>query len=149
MSSFKLDANSYMTRPLEVRKAAHVLRRLTPFLPSLTVIYKATNDGISPMDATVMMSNPLIAAMSKMTDADQDYIFDACLFVTKRYSGDPEKGDAVWADVWVQNGGLMFEDIGLFEMGQITWNVLQDTYRPFFSALQAIAQPAGKPKKAA
>ena len=154
MAEFKIHGVSYKTQRLEVRKSAHVLRRLGPILPYLTMILKAEKDGMPMLDAALALTDarigaPLMSALGKLTDADQDYILDACLATTVRHSADPDKQNGVWADVWVAQGGMMFDDIGLFEMGTIAWHVLQDTFRPFFSALQAVAQPAGKPKQAA
>jgi hypothetical protein len=81
-------------------------------------------------DSPEKVFEPVAQAISGLTDADSEYVLNACLDQVQIQQGQ------IWSKVRVNNR-LMFEFIGLAEMMQITFAVLQDNFASFFHGLPA------------
>lgn len=123
MVDFTIGNYGYVATKMDARKQFHVARRLTPIFSELKTAFKIGIDAGDPM----AYFEPVAQAISGMSDAESDYILDACLDVVKRKIGPALSPIRV-------SGRMMFEDMALAEMLQITWQVLQDNFASFFSA---------------
>lgn len=116
---------TYRIGKMPAREQFHVTRRLGPaimgFLGSA-----ASGGGI--MGAL----GPIIDHLSKMSDEDSDYVLDHCLSVVHRSQPNGE-----WAKVRAPNGALMFEDIELPQLINLTRAVLMENLSGFFPAAAA------------
>ena len=137
MASFTIGDKAYRSAQMDVYKQAHVLRRLGPIIPVLTIILKARESGMGLPDVIAYTADALTSAFGKLSDADTEYVFNACLAVTQF-----QQSGTLWVDI-APGGVRMFEGMSLFEIVSITGYVLQDNLGPFYSALQAIAPLAG------
>lgn len=132
MAEFNVGGQTYRSNRMDAFTQFHVMRRLAPIFSNLKDAYA---------DGSTDLSNGLEAAakaIGDMTDIDSEYVLKACLDATKRKQGE------TYASLRA-GGRLMFEDIGLQEMMQISWYVLRDNFSPFFSGLREVVSPtAGK-----
>ena len=127
MADFEVGNHRYKSSRMNAMTQFHVARRLSPVFASLGEAYKKNpNDFTSALPA-------LMGVVSGMPDADVDYIFKSCLRLCQRFQGDA----LPWANVTTPSGDLMFQDLGMTEMLQITYNVIADNFASFFSALPA------------
>lgn len=127
----EINGQSYRIGRLDAKKQFHVARRLAPLLAGLGGALKGEAKGFAEMVA------PIAEALAKMSDEDTDYVIDTCLAVVARQQGEG------FQSVMVKGGGLIFQDIDLPAMLQITVAVIQQNLGSFFpggpSALNAAA----------
>lgn len=100
----------------------HVVRRVLPVLSS---VFEGDDAGFM---------RRAIGAMAGMPDADCDFVLRTCLAVVQRQQGQ------AWAPVIAPQQGLamMFDDIGLTELMQLTVEVIKENLSGFFSAAAAL-----------
>jgi hypothetical protein len=117
---FEIGGNEYRSGKMDTFKQFHVSRRLVPAFGSFIGAV-----GEKPDFAELMQ--PVMHAIASMTDADCDFILDACLSVVKRRQKD------AWAPIYAgANQALMFDDIDMSVMLQIASKVIQDNLAGFF-----------------
>jgi len=123
MTEFVVGGQQYRATKMDTFKQFHVARRLLKVISTLAPMMK---DGRvdNVLDALPIMA----AAIGEMRDEDADYILKVCLEHCQRNSG------GVWGKVRAGDV-LMFEDIGLPEMMQITWKVIEENLASFMPAL--------------
>lgn len=127
MADFEVAKYRYKSTRMNAMTQFHVARRLSPVFAALGEAYKKNpDDFMSALPA-------LMGVVSSMPDADVDYVLKNCLRLCQRFQGEA----LPWANVLASNGELMFQDLGMTEMLQITWNVIADNFASFFSALPA------------
>ncbi|WP_343724939.1 phage tail assembly chaperone [Herbaspirillum huttiense] len=126
MSEIKIGDHTYRIGRLDARKQFHVARRLAPVLAGLS-------GGAAKAGASLVAQlMPIADALSKMADEDVDYVLDSCLAVCQR----AQQGGQ-FAAVTVPSGGLMFQDIDMAQMIQLTVAVIQGNMAGFFAAAPA------------
>ena len=142
MADFTVNGKQYKSRKMDLlRVQMNVLRRIGPLVPAMMVLHKAQQDGIPVQTALVMVGDQMIAAFGSMSDADVDYVRNACL-------------DLVEANIngaWVPlraDGMLMDGTLGLLDICQIMIYVLKDTFLPFFSGVSRLTSVGEAPKEA-
>lgn len=118
----EVGGQQYRIGRLDAKKQFHVARRLAPLLAGLGGALQGESKGFAELVA------PIAYALSKMSDEDTDYVIDTCLAVIQRQSNNQ------WASVMVRNGGLMFQDIDMAQMLQLTVAVIQGNLGNFFPA---------------
>ena len=151
MHEFKVGEHTYRAGKLNARQQFHVGRRISPLIgqmfaigPVISGIAAArramTEEGGETSDdeamditrATEAMLVPFTRALAALSDADCDYVLDRCLGVVQRLSG--SNGAGAWGDVFnARANRIMFEDIDLMQMMQITAEVLMDNLGGFFA----------------
>ena len=141
MTEFELGGQTYRIDAMAAMKQFHVSRRIAPLLPAILPVYAAFARGIdiNQMDQLQPVLDPLCQALSGLTDENSEYVIGACLSVVSRKQ---EKG---WASVW-GSAGLMFADIGLNVMMQLTVRVIVDQLGPFLRGMPTA--PESIPTKA-
>lgn len=122
------DGHTYELGRLDAKKQFHLTRRLAPIF--LSGGAAAVKLGGSDEDMFKVMQ-ALIDPVSSMKDEDIDYIIDSCLDVVKRKISD--KG---WAPVRA-NGMLMYADLDMATMVQLTVKVMVENLGGFFALLSA------------
>lgn len=117
---FEIGGNTYRSGKMDTFKQFHVSRRLVPILGNVAVAV----GGEASFDDLVQ---PLMHGIASMTDADCDFILEACLKVVQRQQGN------AWSPVYAgTNQALMFDDIDMSAMLQIAGKVIQDNLSGFF-----------------
>ena len=109
--SGKLDAFSQL----------HVARKLGPAIPIVEGLIGVRNADKDKSILTVLM-------LSHISDADTDFVMRKCLSLVYRKQGETSKP----AKVQAQDGSLMFDDITLSEMLQLTVTVIEENLGDFF-----------------
>lgn len=120
---FEVGGQQYRSGKINAFTQSHILRRMAPLVSAFTGEIDAIRaDPIKAFE-------PMAQAFAQMSDQDVEYIQLAALTVTQRQQGDR------WAPVYVQRGGLAFEDIGALELNMIVVEVLKENLGPFFAGL--------------
>lgn len=116
---FEIAGQNYRVGKLDPFKQLHITRRLVPVLSGLVEIQDKTfADFIQPIADSI----------AHMPDTDCDFILQTCLSVVQRQQGN------AWVGVYAPNTkALMFDDIDLTGMIQITVKVIQENLGSFFS----------------
>ncbi len=121
MAKFTVADHEYMAAPLDTFKQLHVVRRLAPVLGMLVVIKK---DMLKLEDAFA----PLVEGLARMSDADCDFVVHNCLAVCQR----KVEGTETWGPIFNMSAKrMMYEDIGLAQMLEIAFHVLQENLGDF------------------
>lgn len=135
---FEIAGQRYRAEKLDAFKQLHVSRKIAPIIPKLLPMFMkfaeqkgALRDDIAGMAEAF---EPLAQALAEMPDADCEYVFNACLGVVMRNHQNS------WASIWT-GGSLMFDDIDLGAMIQITAKVIWDSLGAFTRGLLANAKP--------
>lgn len=121
MIEFEINGASYRAQQMDAMKQFHVVRRLAPLMGEFAGLKSA-----EPEKAF----EAIASAVSKMSDADADYVIGTCLDSVERQAGNQ------WGKIRV-SGRLMYADLPLPDMLQIVWQVLQGNLGSFFPALLA------------
>lgn len=126
-AEIEIEGNLYRVGRLNAFKQFHVVRRLAPALFALGEVGsnpKNLQDDISALAAM----GPVAEAVSKLSDADSEYVLNTCLLVCKRQA---EGG--VWAPVKVQGAvNLQFDDIKLPTMMRLVFETIKENLGNFF-----------------
>lgn len=119
-----INGATYRIGKLTVFQQFHIARRLAPVLFSLGAAAANEEGGLQAFE-------PVADALSKMSDADSEYVLMSCLDVVHRKQGND------WANVRARGGGLMFDDISLGTMVQLTTAVIKENLGNFMDVLPA------------
>ena len=127
MSTVEIKGVSYQIGTLDAMKQFHVSRRIGPILAAMGVSIEELSKNGGNLDEGGMMEvmGPVMTVVSKMDDETVEYIIKTCLEVVSRQEGDR------WAKVQV-NGRLMYADIGMPEMLQLTVETVKGNLGSFF-----------------
>lgn len=132
MATFEIAGHKYQARKLEVFPAFHVARKLGPTIASVWTAYGTGDKSIGQTVVENML--PLLETISKMPEADCDFIIETCLASVSR----EQAGGTGWSPVWAQAAKRpMFEDITLPVMLSIVAAVIKENLEAFSSALQS------------
>jgi hypothetical protein len=127
---FEISGNAYRSGKMDTFKQFHVSRRLVPAFGNVV-------GGIHGEAGFDDLIQPLMQAIASMTDADCDFILDACLNVVRRQQKD------AWSPIYAgANQSLMFDDIDMTVMLQIAGKVIQDNLSSFFTVKGASEKAA-------
>lgn len=130
MGETTIGGNIYRIGKLAAREQLHVYRRLAPVLQGaggieafmgMAAAAKPT-DG-APIDPAVIAAiggllGPMLNILGALPDHEIDYVIDLCLAKVGR----KVDGDRGYAPVF--NGGLMFDDISVWQMLELTGRVI-------------------------
>lgn len=138
MSTTTLNGVTYRIDKMPARTQFHVYRRLLPILMTLDrvpqILAFAKEKELSTEEQMGMMLaalRPLASALSEMKDEDADYVITAALSVVYR-----EQAEGKFAPVLAPNGVMMFNDIDLSGMVQLTVETIQENMGNFFDLLR-------------
>ena len=125
-STREVGGHEYEIGALDVFAQFHVHRRIMPILNTMTAslgaAFKAGKDkGDDLMEA---MLAPAMEVVSRMSDADVDFVLKTCLGAVKRNDG------GRLAQVLVQ-GRLMYADVTMQQMVQLAIAVIRENMGDF------------------
>lgn len=139
-TTIKLKDFEYRIDRIPARTQFHVWRRVAPLLLTLEripQILEFARQKEMPEDDRLSLVIAggfpgLAEALAKMTDEDVNYVIDASLSVVSRLQ---EGGK--YAPVLAPNGHIMFDDLGMAEMTQLTIASITGSMGNFFDLLSA------------
>jgi len=123
----------YRTGKLDAFKQFHLFRKLMPLFSGMgetaasQIARAAAAAGASDDVVQWTLLGPIAQAVSEMSQQDSEFIIKTCLAVCTR-----KNPGGQWVRVTAPNGELMFEDIELMGMLQLTFAVIQDNLGTFF-----------------
>lgn len=128
-TTIELFGNTYSIGNLDAKRQFHVARRILPLqaalariAPELSAAAQNTDDSAGAL----LMMTAVGDVLSKIPDADVDYVIDTALSVVKRKQGE------AWAPVMSQ-GQLMFSDMTMACMVRLAFEVLREVLSSFFA----------------
>lgn len=142
MSETEIGGIRYQVNRMNVFDQAHVARKVAPIVFSMGKGYSQVvqgaqvangEDGENTMMFDAMV--PITEILAKMTDDDVNYVLKKCLSVCQRHNG------TNWVPL-MRSGNLMFEDLELTTLIQLTMEVVQDNLGPSLLGLLAPASAA-------
>lgn len=136
---FKVGEFDYRAPRLDVFVAFDVYRKLFPVfvgsVDAIIAVFKRARPGEDPtladfLDAKVANTiEPLVSALSKMSNDDADFVIKSCLSVVSRRENDQ------WAPI-MAGTRIAYADIRVPDMIHLVWRVVRQDVLPFTSALR-------------
>jgi hypothetical protein len=127
VAEFEVTGNQYRSRKMTAFQQFHVARKLGPIFAKIGPSAQAV--VANPDTTMVDLLAPIIDALAAMPEDDCNYILHHCLAMVQRF-----QGGSAWANVWSEPAKRMiFEDIDLAAMVQITLEVLKDNLGNFMN----------------
>lgn len=139
MISFEVNGKKYQARDLDVFDQMIIAKRLMPVLKNIvTPEVLGAAMSAKPQDGSNVPGGKLDA--SKMLGAIADAIYalsdedtKAIMQMTLRVVDVQNAGSGAFSSLLAPNGGLMFKDIKLNELLQVSWKVIEGHLGDFFS----------------
>jgi hypothetical protein len=132
MAEFAVNEKKYKSSRIDARRQFHLLARLSPIATALVRAAKQEVEAENKDAVKLAIFADLAGAISRMSDADRDYILDSCLGVVQR-----QQSGGIWSPIMAQGGVMMFDDIDPAVMLQIAGTVLMENLGPFFAELRS------------
>lgn len=131
MEELELAGTWYRTGKLDAFKQFHLFRKLMPLFSGMgetaaTNLAVAANGGDTSASRWSALG-PIANAVADMSQQDSEFIIKTCLAVCQR-----KNPVGQWVRVTTQQGDLMFDDIDLQVMLQLSFAVIQDNLATFF-----------------
>lgn len=128
MRSVEIRGVTYTASALDTFAQLHIARKLSPSIPIVEGLIDPANSDKNKDILTVLM-------LSHIPDADSEYVVRKCMSVVTRRSGN-EKATRIQAP----DGSMMFDDITLADMLELTVLVIEENLGDFFrTALDSMA----------
>lgn len=129
----EINGQQYRIGKLDARKQFHIARRLAPVMKSFgdVMIQQAAAAPAEGEDLLMKAMSPIIDAIALMSDEETDYILDTCLAVVSR-----QQPGGQYQKVMVGKN-MLFADIDLPVMMQLTFNTIRENLSNFFFVPQA------------
>jgi uncharacterized protein YejL (UPF0352 family) len=130
----------YQIGRMPVKDQFHVARKIAPVVAGLGRGYAMA--AVSAVDSSNVNADenlfealtPVADILSKMQDAEVDYVLNKCLSVVAKWNGQG------WTRV-MSNGNMMFDDMDLPTMVQLVMEVVQSNLGPSLQGLLAQGSP--------
>ena len=135
MSELTVGEKQYVTGKVDTFTQLHLARKLGPSIPIVEGLIDPRNAEKDKAVLTVLM-------LSHISDVDAEFVIRKCLSVVHRRQGDGKP-----AKVQSPDGTLMFDDITLSQMLELTVAVIEENLGDFFRT--ALASMAAQPEQAA
>jgi hypothetical protein len=133
MEELEINDVWYRTGKLDAFKQFHLFRKLMPLFSGMgetaasQVAAAAQAAGASEELVRWSSLGPIAQAVADMSQQDSEFIIKTCLAVCTR-----KNPVGQWVRLATPAGDLMFEDIDLTIMLQLSFAVIQDNLAPFF-----------------
>lgn len=164
-SAFAVGAMKVAARRMKPLTVIHVARRLAPVLLAVQGMRAGSGDGpekasevkfdpsspedalraakeIAAMDAperTAVSFSPLVEALAQLSDADTNYVLEACLSLCQRVHGGPPI--PMWVSGTMGHAGRPADDLSAGEILSIAGNVLAATFNEMMDDLPNLGLP--------
>jgi len=133
MQEVEYNGIKYRTGKLDAFKQFHLFRKLMPLFSGMgeTAAMQVMGGETEVNENAVRWAalGPISQAVSEMSQSDSEFILRTCLSVCLR-----QNPTGQWVKFTAPNGELMFEDLDLMGMLQLTFAVIQDNLGNFFPA---------------
>jgi hypothetical protein len=121
MLVLELGGNTYSTgSKLDAFTQLHMARKLSPAMPIIDAMFKESNGDKDKSVLSVLL-------LSRITDEDTDYLVRKCLSTAFR-----RQPDGKLAKIQAPDGSLMFDDMTLDVILELTMKILEDNLGDFF-----------------
>jgi hypothetical protein len=133
MEELELEGTWYRTGKLDAFKQFHLFRKLMPLFSGMgetaasQLAAAASNTNVPEGAVRWSSFGPVAQAIADMSQQDSEFIVKTCLAVCTR-----KNPVGQWVRLATPQGDLMFEDIDLGIMLQLSFAVIQDNLAPFF-----------------
>lgn len=130
----------YSVERLNAFDQYNVAKKLSTVLLLLSSIQK--KEGAEGAPSALEFSKLLLAGTANLTNEDTNFVNRVCLTAVRR----KQQGGAYAAMVESRTGQLMFDDIGVRELAELVWGVVE-AHRmvDFFSDLPSNSEAAKSP----
>lgn len=132
MIEFTHRDRAYRARKLDAFTQMNILARCGPIIgPMFSIRPAAEEEGEEGVRRMGDQVNAFLEALRKMTDEERMFVTKTCLASVQRREGNGTV--EAWADIF-RNGHFLYEDLdNLFDMLQITAQVLKELFSSFLS----------------
>ena len=131
MEEVEIGGTRYRTGRLDAFKQFHLFRKLMPVLSGMGATFaEAEASGSENILEDVKFWSslgPAATAIAEMSTQDSEFILKTCLQAISRWNGQQ------WVRITTPNGELMFEDIDMMQMLQLSFEVMKDNLGSFFN----------------
>jgi Phage tail assembly chaperone protein, TAC len=139
MQEVEIGGNRYRTGKLDAFKQFHLFRKLMPVLSGMGETFSDMPEGEVQVNEKFWSAmGPVATAVAEMSQQDSEFILKTCLQTVSLWNG------ATWVRITAANGDLMFEDIDMMGMLQLTFEVIKDNLGSFFGAPLPNGSAAGE-----
>src|SRR5262252_4128935 len=137
MQEVEIDGRKYRTGRLTAFEQFHLTRKLMPILSGMGETFSQIGlgtAGTAPNGSDTMPPQfwnalqPVSQAIADMSKDDSEFILKTCLKAVTVFNG------STYVNVTTPTGDLMFEDIDMMAMLQLSFAVIQDNLGNFFPA---------------
>ena len=126
MDEVELSGRRYRTiGKLNAFKQLHLFRRLMPLLAGMGASLRAMPTSTSDPSFWSALG-PIANSLREMSEADSEWVLKTCLSTCQVWNG------SGWAAMTASNGELMFQDMGLRPMLELSLMVIQENLGDFF-----------------
>lgn len=129
MQEVEYGGRKYRTGKLDAFKQFHLVRKLMP-------LFSGLGESWAQMPANVDQSNfwhalgPVAQAVAEMSTEDSEWCLKTCLSAVSLFNG------RNWVPLMTPAGTMMFDDLEMSDMLQLSFAVLQDNLGSFFPGSQ-------------
>lgn len=129
MTTLTLGGQVYtLSKKLDTFSQLHIARKLAPALP---VVHSLVNPGNAGKDKSVLT----VLMLSHIPDEDTEFVIRKCMSVVTRQQGSTP------AKVMAPDGTLMFDDLSMETLLEITSAVIDDNLGDFFRTALVSSNP--------
>ena len=143
MSDITINDVKFRTGKIPALDQIKIVKRIFPLISGLGAAFDQMNNGAGGVWSAL---GPMGDAVSKMPDADSDFVIKMCLGVCQKYHEVPGESGGQWRRV-ISDGVVMFDDLDMGTILQLTFAVLQENLGTFFpipaGGAQGEQQPVG------
>jgi len=130
MKDVDLDGRKYRIGKLNAFKQLHLFRRILPLLAgmgeSLQTMQLMRQGEVGGSSAFFKSLGPVANAIAEMSEEDSEWIIKTCLSCCQVFNG------SNWAVLTTSDGQLMFGDMDLKVMLDLSMEVIQENLGSFF-----------------
>lgn len=132
MQEVEIGGQRYRTQKLDAFKQFHLFRKLMPVLSGMGATFSDLPDSAPGGDMTAdtrfwSAMGPAATAIAEMSQQDSEFILKTCLQACSRWNGNN------WVRITAANGDLMFDDIDMMGMLQLSFEVMKDNLGNFLT----------------
>lgn len=121
---------TYSIGTLSALEQLHVNRRLAPLM--IGAAMRGTGGASKDPSDMIQAAEPILTALSVMSNEDVEYIIFQCLSVCKRKAGDK------WVPIVTTNKRFMDETMSMFDLLKLTSSVIEENLGNFLEELRLL-----------
>jgi hypothetical protein len=138
MQEVEIGGHRYRTGKLDAFKQFHLFRKLMPVLSGMGETFSDMQGEVELNEKFWSAMGPVATAVAEMSQQDSEFILKTCLQTVSIWNG------TNWVRITAANGELMFDDIDMMGMLQLTFEVIRDNLGSFFGAPLPNGSAAGE-----